>query len=195
MIFIKALDLKEVGAAIATNLTYILNMAITDILIRMENTGQFRHMVFFYDTTVNKEIRAYLRIGVPRMLILCFEYLTFGILTIFAGLLGVKMLATEVILFNLTSFIFMVPLGISYLASAFTGYFLGEGKIDYAKRFSSLCVLYNLMVTTVICILIGIYSNEVSQIFTDDQDVLAILKDCTWILIPYIWLNTIHKAQ
>jgi len=44
--------MEEVGAAIATNITYILNMLIADIWIRLNQNGEFEDMVFFYDTTV-----------------------------------------------------------------------------------------------------------------------------------------------
>ena len=44
--------MEEKGAAIATNITYILNMLIADIWIRMNQNDEFEHMVFFYDSTV-----------------------------------------------------------------------------------------------------------------------------------------------
>ena len=67
------------------------------------------------------------------MLMLCFEWWAFELLAIFTGLLGVNELAAEVVIINMVSFIFMLPLGISYSASALTGNYLGEGKIDLAK--------------------------------------------------------------
>ena len=102
LIFIKWLNLREVGAAIATNLTYILNMVIGDALIRAQSKskGTFENMVFCYDKSCIEGLSTYLRIGVPGMLMLCFEWWCFEILAIFAGLLGVKMLAADVIIVN-----------------------------------------------------------------------------------------------
>jgi Na+-driven multidrug efflux pump len=37
---------------------------------------------------------------------------------------------------NMIAFIFMLPLGISYSASALTGNYIGERKIDLAKKFA-----------------------------------------------------------
>ena len=147
-------------------------MVIADFLIRQRREGTFKDMVFFYDKSVTKDLGTYLRIGVPGMLMLCFEWWCFEILAIFAGLLGVKMLAAEVIIVNCISFLFMLPLGVSYSASALTGNYLGEGKIDLAKRFSLLCIVFNVIITTVICILIACFQTQVSMIFTNETDVI-----------------------
>ena len=60
---------------------------------------------------------------------LCFEWWVFELLAIFSGLMSVEALAAEVVIVNIVTFIFMVPLGTSYAASALTGVFLGEMKI------------------------------------------------------------------
>lgn len=82
--------MREVGAAIATNLTYILNMIIADVWIRMLKNGEFANMIFFYDSSIFKQVLTYLRIGVSGMLMLCFEWWAFELLAIFTGLLGVE---------------------------------------------------------------------------------------------------------
>ena len=89
------------------------------------------------------------------MLMLCFEWWAFELLAIFTGLLGVNELAAEVVIINMVAFIFMLPLGISYSASALTGNYLGEGKIDLAKRFASLTVVFDIILTTIIVILMS----------------------------------------
>ena len=89
---------------------------------------------------------------------LCFEWWAFELLAIFTGLLGVNELAAEVVIINLVSFIFMLPLGISYSASALTGNYLGEGKIDLAKRFATLTVVFDIILTTIIVIFMGAFS-------------------------------------
>jgi MATE family multidrug resistance protein len=100
------------------------------------------------------------------MLMLCFEWWAFELLTLFTGLIGVNELAAEVVIINMVTFIFMLPLGISYSASALTGNYLGEGKIDLAKRFASLTILFDMVCTTIIVILMGIYTQELSELFT-----------------------------
>ena len=152
--FITNLGLREVGAAYATNITYILNMVLSDLWIRCKQ-DDFKDMIFWYDKTCYRDLWTFLKIGVPGMLMLCFEWWAFELLAIFTGLLGVNELAAEVVIINMVAFIFMLPLGISYSASALTGNYLGEGKIDLAKRFASLTVVFDIILTTIIVILMS----------------------------------------
>jgi len=100
----------------------------------------------------------YLRVGVPGMFMLCFEWWAFELLAIFSGLLSVKDLAAEVVIINMVTFIFMLPLGISYAASGLTGNYLGKGRITMAKKYAFFTILFNIICTSIICALLGIFS-------------------------------------
>ena len=150
------MQLRETGAAIATNITWIANMIISDALIRYNKERDYKHMIFFYDLTVLKDVGVYLKIGIPGMLMLCCEWWIFEILAIFSGLLSVDQLAAEVVIINLITFIFMLPLGISYSASALTGNYLGENKIDLAKAFARMTVIFNIILTSIIVLILGV---------------------------------------
>jgi MATE family multidrug resistance protein len=82
--------LRETGAAIALNITYILNMIIADSVIRYKKNTDFKDMIFWFDKTILFDLSTYLKIGVPGMLMLCFEWWAFELLAIFTGLLGVE---------------------------------------------------------------------------------------------------------
>jgi len=165
-LFIVKLEMRERGAAAATNLTYILNMVISDAIIRYKKDEWFKDMVFFYDYTVLKDLKNYLKIGIPGMLMLCFEWWCFELLAIFTGLLGVGELAAEVVIINMIAFIFMLPLGISYSASALTGNYLGEGKINLAKKFAQMVVLFDAILTSIIVLVLGLCQDQITTLFT-----------------------------
>ena len=97
---------------------------------------------------------------------LCFEWWCFELLAIFSGLISVEALAAEVIVVNIVTLIFMIPLGTGYAASAFTGYFLGQSKIDKAKYYSRLTLIFNILLTIVVIFLLAILREEVSHLFT-----------------------------
>lgn len=160
------MNLRENGAAVATNITYILNMIIADFIIRYKKDTTFKDMVFFYDSSVFHGICNYLKIGIPGMLMLCFEWWAFELLALFTGTLGVYQLATEVVIINLISFIFMLPLGISYSASALTGNYIGEGKIDLAKSFARMTIYFDMFCTALIILFLGVFKQGVSELFT-----------------------------
>ena len=191
-LFILKLDMRERGAAAATNITYILNMIMTDFWIRYKKDVDYPDMVFWYNAKCTQELGTFLQIGIPGMLMLCFEWWAFEFLAIFAGLLSVNDLAAEVVIINMITFIFMLPLGISYSASALTGNFLGEGKIDLAKRFASLTILLDIILTTIVVILMGVFSKGLSELFTKESSVVKIVRDNIWVLLLYIWFDTIH---
>lgn len=77
------------------------------------------------DSSILKNWLYYLKIGIPGAFMLCFEWWAFEILAIFSGYLGVAALAAEVVIINLVTFIFMMPLGISFAASSLTGFYMG----------------------------------------------------------------------
>jgi len=103
---------------------------------------------------------------------LCFEWWAFELLAIFTGLISVAALAAEVVIINMISFIFMLPLGISYTASALTGNLIGEGKVQLAKRFALMTIILDVILTSIIVMLLGIYQDGVSRIFTQEQEVV-----------------------
>jgi multidrug resistance protein, MATE family len=165
-IFITKLDMREVGAALATNITYILNMVIQDFWIYKDTA--LRRSFRMPNNTIFQEIGSYLKIGIPGAMMLCFEWWCFELLAIFSGLMSVEALAAEIIVVNIVTFIFMVPLGCSYAASAFTGYFCATGQIDQAKRYSRLTILFNSIITVVIIIVLGACQKRLASFFTGD---------------------------
>ena len=99
---------------------------------------------------------------------LCFEWWCFELLAIFSGLISVEALAAEVIIVNIVTLIFMIPYGTGFAASAFTGYFLGQGKIDKAKYYARLTLVFNTLVTVVVLILLATFREQISRLFTQE---------------------------
>ena len=108
----------------ATNITYILNMLFIDFLCYTRPSLKKTHQMI-PDRRVFENIGEYITIGIPGACMTCFEWWCFELLAIFSGLMSVEALAAEVIVVNIVTFIFMIPQGTSFAASAFTGYFLG----------------------------------------------------------------------
>lgn len=105
-------------------------------------------------------------------MMVCFEWWCFELLALFSGLISVEALAAEIVVINIITFIFMIPLGTSYAASALTGYFLGEAKIDQAKKYGRLTLIFNSIITTFIVVLIGYFEVEISTLFTQEEAIV-----------------------
>lgn len=41
----------------------------------------------------------------------------------------------------------------------------------------------------------GVFSNEISQLFTQEESVISIIEDTIWVLLIYISFDTIHGVQ
>ncbi len=149
----------------ATNITYILNMVLIDLYCYYSKPIRRTHGGW-PDSSSFKHIGTYLAIGIPGACMLCFEWWCFELLAIFSGLMSVEALAAEVVVVSLVTLIFMVPLGTGYAASAFTGYFLGQRKIDKAKKYSRLTLVFNVLVTIIILIILYTLQEEIAALFT-----------------------------
>ena len=87
-------------------------------------------------------------------MMLCFEWWAFELLAIFSGYLGVIALAAEVVIINIVTFIFMLPLGISYAASSLVGNAIGQGNIKMGKRFAWYTIIFDIICTVIILIIL-----------------------------------------
>lgn len=175
----------------ATNITYILNMVIIEFICGKKESLKETYMGI-PDRRAFVNICQYLAIGIPGACMLCFEWWCFELLAIFSGLMSVEALAAEVIVVNVVTLIFMVPLGTGYAASAFTGFYLGQGKIDQAKKYSRLTILFDICITVVILILLWTFHDAISTLFTKDRETVIIVNDVIGVLLLYIFFDTIH---
>ena len=126
---------------------------------------------------------------------LCFEWWCFELLAIFSGLISVEALAAEVIIVNLVTLIFMVPLGISISASSLTGVFVGLGYIPQAKKFARLTIVFDMVITAIIIIILKTCQEPIAELFTQDVKTNNIIYDVMNILALYIFFDTIHGVQ
>jgi MATE family multidrug resistance protein len=190
ILFISYLKWGVFGAALATNITYILNMIGLEIYIRFSKETENTRMAF--DKSCLAHWNDYLRIGIPGACMVCFEWWAFEFLAIASGYISVAALAAEVVIINIVSFIFMLPLGISFSASALTGNYLGAGKINIAKRLSSLSIIFGLICISFVILLMHYNTEKIARLFTNEPEVVEITKSVMWVLLLYIFSDVIH---
>ncbi len=169
-------------------------MIFADLIIRFSPT--FRRTRCAFDKhSILSNWGEYLKIGVPSAFMVCFEWWALEILAIFSGFISVAALASQVIVVNIVTFIFMMPLGISYAASALTGNYIGQGNIKLAKRFANLTVLFNIFLSILLVLLISFNKTKVCELFNDDPAIIDIVADCFWTIQAYILVDGIHGVQ
>ena len=179
------------GAAIALNITYCGNMILIDFFSSV-NKQLKKSWQLLPDSSIFSSLLIYLELGLPGALMLCFEWWLFEILAILAGLMSVESLAAEVIVVTIVSFCFMTPLGCSFAASAFTGFFCASGKTVEAKKYSRLTLAFGIILTSITLLLLWSFQDGISRIFTSDEAVVSIVYDCLNVLYIYIFFDTVH---
>ena len=91
------LGMREVGCAIATNVTYVLNFTLLEWWVARSETMK---MTYSYpDKRSFQNLGFYLKIGVPGALLTCYEWWAFEILTIFAGMISITALGAHIIIY------------------------------------------------------------------------------------------------
>lgn len=112
-----------------------------------------------------------MKYGIPAALMLCLEWWAYEILSLYAGMLSIKELAANVILFNIITFLFMFPMGIANAVCALVGNSLGDEKPRIAKVFRTMALILIEFITAVLIILMIIFRYSIAYIYTDQQEV------------------------
>ena len=193
-LFVSVFDGREIGAALATNITYFINMIGLELYCCISESVKQTY-IGRPDRRVFLNIGTFLALSIPSALMTCFEWWCFEILAIFAGLIDIESLAAQVICVNILSLIYMLPLGASYAASAFTGYFLGKMKIEQGKKYSRLTIVFNILVTLLIIIVLLVFHDQITVLFTKDRATVKIIGKVLYFMTVFIFFDTIHGVQ
>ena len=55
-----------------------------------------------------------------------------------------------------------------------------------------MAVIFDVIITSIIVLLLGVFQEQVAMIFTKEPDVVNTFKSCVWVLLIYVWFDTIH---
>jgi Na+-driven multidrug efflux pump len=87
-------------------------------------------------------LSSFLEYGISSGMIECFHLYAIEFLAFLAAYQHSQTdFATQMVIMNMYSFIYMIPQGYSYAASALVGFHLAENKTKTAKRYALLCFL------------------------------------------------------
>jgi len=126
--------LGVVGCAWATLVVNVLMMLAGLWLVRTQDLyGPYR--LWRRPEKPNwTELRRFLALGVPAGLSIMVEVTSFTLMALFIARLGAVALASHQIAASLAAVLYMVPLALGIASSARTGYWLGAGQAQKARR-------------------------------------------------------------
>ncbi|CAI2363767.1 unnamed protein product [Moneuplotes crassus] len=172
------------GASIATCITFWLNLLIITGYITFREGVVPEGSWFFFNNDSMKGWGTYLKYGIPAACMLCLEWWSFEVLSLFAGFLGVNELAANVVLFNTLAVFFVIPNGTGYAISALVGNSLGEGNPAKAKRYYLISIMWVVFLTAIIIVVMIVLREDIAFIYTQELNVVRLVVST----VPYFSL-------
>lgn len=123
-----------VGCAWATLMVNMLMMLAGLWLLRTQEIYQPYRLWQWPEKPDWPVIRRFLTLGVPAGLSIMVEVTSFTLMALFIARLGAVALASHQIAASLAAVLYMVPLALGIASSARTGYWLGAGQANKARR-------------------------------------------------------------
>ena len=74
------------------------------------------------------------------------------------------------------SFIYVIPQGYSYTASALVGFYLAENKSKTAKRYGILCFMQMLFFVLITCIILNLKSQKILNYFVNNDQTITEIR-------------------
>lgn len=183
--------LGVVGAGIATTLSMIYMFAFLGLaagLLGSESVWRGWSL----ETFQPRALARLLGLGAPVGLQLGLEYWAFSLSMIWAGWLGPGPLAAHSIVVAISSWTFMLPLGISFAAVTRVGNLVGAREYAGAQRAAWVSVGLGTAVMAVAAIGLTLGRRPLSELFTDDPAVVAL---CAAILPVAATFQLVDGAQ
>ncbi|PTX48887.1 MATE family multidrug resistance protein [Melghirimyces profundicolus] len=166
-----------IGAGYATGVTYWLILIISVVItFRVKAMREHRLFVKWFSPSV-KAWKEQLAIGVPMGLSIFFEVSIFTVVTLLIGtMFSTETIAAHQAAYNFTSLLFMMPLSISMALTILVGFELGAKRFADAKQYSRLGVIAAMGLMAVVSIFLFVFREEIARLYTDNPEVIALLK-------------------
>jgi len=154
------------GVAIATNITFILNFVLVfGACLWVKQTKQCFHSV---EKETYGRLWSYFKLGVPTAAMSCMDIWAFSVLTLIAHYLGVVENAGQVILLNVLSILYSIPMGFASGSCALVGRNIGKGKVSNAKMYAKQALFLVIVVSLIPCACFSLFPRGIIEIFTTD---------------------------
>lgn len=176
-LFVYTFGFGYLGAAIGTTITNFTSLfGLTGLLIFWKGLIEPESL-----HCPNKDsfhgLWEYLKVGGPSAIMLIIEWISFEIIGLYAGMLGVIQLGAHVIMANFGSIIYMFPMGLSFATSSFVGNCFGKGQSVTAKKYVtvSFWIAFTGGLIAVFCLIT--FSDQIYGVYTQDQEILAEIRE------------------
>jgi Na+-driven multidrug efflux pump len=109
-----------------------LCFGLQEFYYRFYKYSEFKDLLAPFFSSETLEVGPYLKLGLPTTLMACLAWWYAEMITIFAGLLGVKELAAQVVIINVMTLVYMPSDGVKFAASGMVGNMIGSRNVKQA---------------------------------------------------------------
>ncbi|CAM0904944.1 unnamed protein product [Alopecurus aequalis] len=170
------LGLGNKGAALANAISYLANVCILAIYIRVSPSCKSTW------TGVSKEafrdILSFMRLAVPSALMVCLEWWSFELLVLLSGLLPNPKLEASVlsICLNTGSLVFMIPFGLGAAISTRVSNELGAGRPQAARLATRVTMVMGLVTGVSLGLIMILVRNLWGYAYSNEKEVVEYIS-------------------
>ncbi|XP_041863946.1 multidrug and toxin extrusion protein 1 [Melanotaenia boesemani] len=180
-LLISVLKLGVIGSAIANSLSQIIICLLLFGYIRWKKLH--RQTWGGWSTDCLQEWGSYMKLAVPSVFMICFEWWVWEVGGFLAGVLGELDLAAQHIFLEIGTITYMIPLGVHAVACVRVGNALGAGDTARAIVTCKVTLVLTGVLAVFQSICIAGFKSNVGFIFTSDVKIVEIVSDSMTIYI------------
>ena len=134
-----------------------------------------------YDNNALNKLDEFVALGLPGCAMVCTEWWTYEILSLFASMLGLQAVAAQTIMLQLIVTVFMLPLGLGSAASTLVGQAYGACNFNLASRVTYLSIMMIFVLDVIIGFILKYDGIYFVYLFSMDPIVLQMIRN----ILPY----------
>ncbi|TVU32474.1 hypothetical protein EJB05_24205, partial [Eragrostis curvula] len=189
-LLVRRLGLGANGAALANTVSYLTNLSILALYVRLSPSCKLSWTGFSGEAF--RGISDFLKLAVPSAVMVCMEWWSFELLVLLSGLLPNPKLETAVlsICLNTSSLAFMPPLGLGAAISTRVSNELGAGRPQAARLATRVVMLLALTVGVSEGLVIVLVRNLWGHAYSDEEEVTSYIARMMPILAVSVLLDS-----
>lgn len=184
------LELGFAGAAMSTSVS--LSLAFVMLAAYVMLSQRFKHTWGGFSTEAFQYVLPGLKLAIPSAVMVCFEYWSFEILVLLAGLMPDSQMSTSIIAMcvNTEAISYMITYGFAAAISTRVSNELGAGNIDKAKKAVKVTLMLSILLGVTFLLLLGIGHNLWAGLFSNSNTVISAFASMTPLLIGSVVLDS-----
>ncbi|XP_062187273.1 protein DETOXIFICATION 18-like [Phragmites australis] len=188
--FVHHLGLGFAGTAMSTSVSLWLSFLMLAAYVRFSE--KFRDTWGGFTTEAFRHVLPGMKLAIPSAVMICFEYWSFELLVLFAGLMPQSHLSTSIIAMceNTEAISYMITYGFAAVISTRVSNELGAGNIANAKKALTVSLALSLLLGVVFLLLLCLGHDLWVSLFSNSEKVASAFASMTPFLIGSVVLDS-----